>query len=227
MHKFLRVFVIIIIFFACLALGIYLAEFSLPEKTGPEPTQIIESNNQVRLLVLMVDELSSDNPELLSVWSVVLYYPEPKGIIFVPLSNPFTANYKNIQKAFDLTESYDPDPELLKDLQKQFRTRWEGSVVLDKAAMSILVQWLTNGNYSPGLQNMDIEQITEDNYFNNIQQICAFMRSSPANSLENLNWSTLVPEHFRTNLPFDKVMATWQNLIGSSAPLCDLINIDQ
>src|SRR3990170_4343495 len=81
MRKFV-IFLTILVFLACLGFGLYTSYKPDGNKNQVEgrfsPTVSPVSEYQSNYLIIHVDDLLAENPQLISVWGLIAYYPEPK-----------------------------------------------------------------------------------------------------------------------------------------------------
>jgi hypothetical protein len=57
-----------------------------------------------------------------------------------------------------------------------------------------------------------------------IQNMCALITSRELNPIETIEWTLINPDHFKTNLQFERIVGRWQNLSNSKAILCEIIS---
>lgn len=216
MQKFLRILIIIFLFVMCLLIGAKLANVSLSGNENVVINNNTQEQNQMRLLVFIVDELNIKNPELTAVWSVVIYYQDSNGMMFIPLSDVNSDGFKDIKRSFLLTSEKEPHEKTLKFFNTKYKTKWDAFIVLDRFAVEYLLKWMTNASF-------DVNSTVDVSKSVLIQNMCASITSSNLNSLELLEWTSISPIHFKTNLPFDRIMDGWQKLSESNSILCEII----
>lgn len=200
----------------CLLIGAKLANVSL---SGNETTVInndTQEQNQIRLLVFIVDELNKKNPELNEVWSVIIYYQDSSGLMFIPLTNENADGFKDLDRSFVLTTEKNPHEKTIKFFNTKFKTKWDAFIVLDRFAVEYLLNWITH-------EAMDVNSIVEPSKPVLIQNMCTAITSRELAALETLEWTLISPDHFNTNLTFDRIVAGWQKLSESNAILCEII----
>src|SRR5690554_2054840 len=93
MKKIVVFVVVLLIFFACAAVGYSIASrFDLLELEATiEPVES-EAGEQYRLLIVQVDQLDASQPRLVSVWYVSLFFIEnaPATLTFAQLYAPYS-----------------------------------------------------------------------------------------------------------------------------------------
>ena len=92
----------------CLLIGAKLANITLPE-------------NQNQLFV--VNDLTQKNPVLTSAWSLIMYFQDSKGVMFVPLVNEKQDDYIDYKRSFTLTSENEPHNKTIKFFNTRFKTK--------------------------------------------------------------------------------------------------------
>jgi len=215
MQKFLRILVVILLFMMCLLIGAKLANISLEGDQSTVKQPGAQENLQHRLLVFVVDELNDNNPNLISVWSVIIYYQDAKGIMFIPLTDNTMEDFREYKRSFLLKENKFPQDKSLKFFNTKFKTRWDATIVLDDYAKKYLIGWLN--------QTSDINNTFENLEIDIVDQLCATLTSRQENSLESPDWNLIIPAHFSTDLTFENMQELWQKLGSSEEFLCEQI----
>lgn len=200
----------------CLLIGAKLANVSLSGDENIVINNETQEQNQMRLLVFVVDELNKSGPELNAVWSVIIYDQDSSGFMFIPLSDVNSEGFKDIKRSFILTAEKDPHEKTLKFFNTKFKTKWDAHVVLDRNAIEYLLKWITH-------ETLDGNSSVEVSKSVLIQNMCASITSRELNALETIEWSLISPDHFKTNLTFDRIVDGWQKLGKSNALLCEII----
>ena len=216
MQKFLRILIIIFLFVMCLLIGAKLANVSLSGDENIVINSNTQDQNQMRLLVFVVDELNKKNPELNAVWSVIIYDQDSSGLMFIPLSDIYTDGFKDIKRSFILTTEKDPHEKTIKFFNTKFKTKWDAHIVLDRYAVEYLLKWITH-------ESLDVNSIVEASKTALIQNMCSSITSRELNALETVDWTLISPDHFKTNLTFERIVNGWEKLNQSNAILCEII----
>ncbi len=216
MQKFLRILIIIFLFMMCLLIGAKLANVSLSANDSVVINSDTQDQNQMRLLVFVLDDLTQKNPRLNEVWSVIIYYQDAKGIMFIPLSNKNDVGFKDLNRNFVLTSEIEPHQKTIKFFNTKFKTKWDANIVLDQYAVEYLTQWITQSS-------LDLNSLVGESNSTLIENLCTSIGSQALNSLETLEWTLIIPNHFKTNLPFGRMMDGWQKLGSGNPILCEMI----
>jgi len=201
----------------CLLLGAKLANISLPSDETSTYSLVDHEQSQLRFLVFVMDDLNQKTPRLNAVWSVIIYYQDSKGIMFIPITDKNEEEFKNINRNFLLTSDKKPHEKTIKYFNTKFKTKWDADIVLDLFAADYLIQWITHANY-------DTNTMIQPSNNALIEHVCNSIRSRELNSLETLEWPMITPDHFTTNLTFDRIMDAWQKLSEDYPILCEIIS---
>ena len=216
MQKFLRILIIIFLFLMCLLIGAKLANVSLSGDENIVINNNTQDQNQIRLLVFIVDELNKKNPELNAVWSVILYDQDSSGLMFIPLTDTNSEGFKEIKRSFILTTEKNPHEKTIKFFNTKFKTKWDAYILLDRYAVEYLLNWITRNS-------LDVNSMVELSKPVLIQNMCASITTGKLITLDTLEWNLISPDHFKTNLTFDRIVAGWQKLSDSNVILCEII----
>ena len=123
MQKIFRILIIIFLFTVCLLLGANLANITLPENKLQSNLEESEES-QAQILIFVVDDFDNRKPQLQSIWSVVFYWQDTKGIMFIPLSDQSNTNFEELKKSFLLTAEKDLNDRTIKYFNTKFKTKW-------------------------------------------------------------------------------------------------------
>ncbi|MHB0923235.1 MAG: hypothetical protein ACYC3H_04650 [Bellilinea sp.] len=201
MRKFV-IFLTILVFLACLGFGLYTSykpELTKKQAEGDNSAQMVTpvSQFQNNYLVIHVDDLTADAPQLISVWGLIAYFPEPK-LIFQALYPLATATNADIQSRYALSSQKVPDPVFLRTLEQVNQITWDNYILLDNLAFDQLGLFVYGGGLS-------IESVTnplpaEQSY---MQTLCDTFSIQGRNFLEGFQWKEIIPDHFRSNVSMD------------------------
>ncbi len=221
MRKFIIVLTILV-FFACMILGLYASNI-LPNpgqsKADVSPTKPPGSSYQRNIAILHVDDLQSDSPKLLSIWGLILYFPEPK-VILQPLYPLDIEGNADLGNRFSLSADKTPNPVFMKFLAEDNQITWDNYLVLDQNGMSAIGMWAFGGDplqvSDPSLPPLQLEKV----YFN---QICGALEAQGNKFLEGSSWIDIIPDHMHSNINLDDMLADWTKLTkGSQALDCQV-----
>jgi hypothetical protein len=225
MQKFFRIFIILIFFFACLIAGVYLAGFTNSDTQLTENPIDIENSNQINLLIFVVDQLDVKKPEFHSAWSVILYYPNPKGIVLVPLSSVSENTNNEILRNFKLDSKNFPNKKTIKFNEEKFNTQWDAVIILDLHAVQYFVDWLTERNVTidPSIQNGGIDAL--ENINNVSTNVCKYLSNHLLPEWENLDLRTISKTHYQSTLTDESLGNFWKVMHAENSPKCEVIQL--
>ncbi|HEX2979082.1 MAG TPA: hypothetical protein VHO48_02350 [Anaerolineaceae bacterium] len=222
----------IIVFTACLVLGIQAGNSSSlgnPNDPNPAEQTVATLAPQRTLLLVGVDDLQAASPRLISLW-VLFYRTDLSHVTVLPLyPNSDTARSQEISQAFTLTDERAPSDTFFSALKAE-RFQWTGYVLADQAATSQMIDWL---------QGVDLQGATLDgagalaslvdpwadlpgaldSQRRLGEGLCAKVAQLPSDSGWLAQTAGLIPTHLRTDLGLEMVFADWGALKGAAAPL--------
>lgn len=214
MQKFLRLLIILFLFIICLLIGANLANVTLPDNDNRTNLAEVEGT-QTQILLFIVDNFENRKPQLQSIWSVILYYQDSKGIMIIPLTDRTKPNFEELEKSFILTPEKDLSERTVKYFNTKFKTKWNSTIVVDEIGLPHLLNWVSNGQINVPGEDFSLEH-------GHIDVICSSI-SNKVPSFENLNWSPLSPNHFKSNLNIDQMKSIWSNFDQSTSLMCEII----
>ena len=226
MRKFIRIFVIIVLFFSCLFVGIYLAEFADTEKPASAGSLELEKNNQINILVVVVNQLEQSTPEFLSAWSLILHYPESSGLILVPLSSSTDKNFNELARNFRLDSHKNPSSKTQKYFEDAFNVQWDTFVVMDLYAVQLFTNWISNNEFPVNLSDAMNNEPDPDNKYENAFELCRLISNQTLPQWELLDSAAISEDHFQAQLPIDELNTLWSKLSNENQSKCDVILLE-
>ena len=220
--------IILLIFFACAALGFQIANRS---DLGPPAGQIEGTVNvgnggeQHNLVFVQVDQLDGHGPALKSVWFVSLFYMEgnPPTVTFAQIypsktQSPIT---NSIRKSFALDAKGEPSKAFWQAVSA-LKIKWEGYLLIDNLTMLRFLEWVNGpGNFGPVLDDVSAYPAESKQI---IEQTCRLVSGLDNRKTEDFVWGDLVPAHFRTNLRMETALAYWKRVTSSAvAARCEVV----
>lgn len=211
MRKFV-IFLTILVFLACLGFGLYTSykpELNKRAVEGDNPPQVTPvSQFQNNYLIIHVDNLTADSPQLISVWGLIAYFPEPK-LIFQALYPLDTATNADIQSRYSLSNQKVPDPTFLRTLEQVNQITWDNYILMDNLAFDALGQFVYGGGLN--IESISNPLPAEQAY---MQTMCGTFSIQGQNFLEGFHWKDIVPDHFRSNIGMDFGLANIDKLLS-------------
>ena len=220
MRKFV-IFLTILVFLACLGFGLYTSYKPDGNKNQVEgrfsPTVSPVSEYQSNYLIIHVDDLLAENPQLISVWGLIAYYPEPK-LIFQALYPMPTATNDEVLRRYKLSNQKIPDPAWLRALADFNQITWDNYILLDTSAMN----GLGAAAYGGGI-NFELPEDPGGAERPYMQAMCDSFAAQGRNFLLAYQWKDLIPDHFRSNVSLDFGLVNTDKLLSPGLPIaCEI-----
>ncbi|GAP11254.1 hypothetical protein BECAL_02440 [Bellilinea caldifistulae] len=208
----------ILAFLTCLVAGIAIAQKSLGSVNPQEPVQEIArpaSAHQQNILLIHVDQLEKNQPDVISVWGLILYFPEPKIILQSIYPSPI--GRENFPLAtFKLTKTKNLNPPFIQQVSLQTQMAWDNYILIDHQGLSFFAAGLTaNEVFSPENQTNGVIPV-ESAY---LARLCDRFVEMEQTAFQQIEWSHIIPEHWRSNLPFDQAILHWEKLTSPQSPI--------
>lgn len=222
MKKIVVFVVVLLIFFACAAVGYSIASrFDLLELEATiEPVES-EAGEQYRLLIVQVDQLDASQPRLVSVWYVSLFFIEnaPATLTFAQLYAPYSTaeSAQRLEQSFSMIPDGGPAPAFLRTVER-FRIGWDSYVVVDYFSTQRMLEWINGpGSYAAAFE-------TPEETTALLTRTCESLKALSNRENPPFDWTGLAPDHFRSNLRMEIGLAYWNRMTGlEQAIRCDLI----
>jgi hypothetical protein len=216
MRKFI-IFLTIVVFFGCLAMGLYTSNL-LPlngqanaEAVTKPPGGLYQRN----IAIIHVDDLKAENPNLISIWGLIFYYPEPQ-IIFQPLYPIHVDGNQNISSRFAITKNGDPNPVFMQFLSEDNKITWDNYILVDSDGISLFTSAIAGAALPEGSDSPDIVLTVESALYG---QFCNTVMTNPQLQFNSVTWTDLIPDHFHSNIILDDILSGWARLTRVEQPL--------
>ena len=192
----------------------------------PSNTGLIQQRN---LLLIHVDSLESDKPQLVSMWAIFFYPAESSNITFkqlYPSGNGINDQDITFSEQFQISDDGELNAKTIRALNK-YDIDWSGYILMDTRSMLHLTNWLQiqmlPESIEQAIQNPGaIIQIADEQQW--FDQICTQLESEDLENLNYLPWNEIIPVHMHTNLYFDDMVTLWDDLARSDfAPHCEVL----
>lgn len=229
--KKIGVLIIFVIFIGFAFLGFKVASKILPatrsvsNNQANNPTAITQQN----YLILRVDDLSANEPALISIWAALVYPSTPPQVMVLPLF-PSTNQevHERMADKFSLTHGKKVSPIFLRWVSREYDLQINGYILADQTALGQSMLWMTGQETSatsaPALSE-DEKSALIANGQSVYQQFCQMLLAgSGSGYYAAINWSALLPDHFVTNLSFDELIIQAEKILRAG-PLgqCNVI----
>lgn len=214
-----------IAFFAFLGIGFLIG------KSQSEPVaKVALPPEQLTLVIVTVDHLDGANPRLLSVTAAFLKSGESPAAAFKPLypSVDKPENSPDLSASFSLTADRLPTDGFWSALKK-YNFLWNGYLIMDTAGATTFAQWtgIPDPDSSNAQSAITPEQIKviSDRQTEYLNSLCDQIQNRALIELPEPVWSTLVPNHMRTDLSFESFVSYWDLFANPEKSLsCSVVN---
>jgi hypothetical protein len=217
------IFLTIIAFIACFLIGLYLAEIvpgkgSLKGSASNNPLATPASRFQHNILIVRVDDLQAKSPALVSIWGLIIYFPEPK-LIFQRIYPLSMLENDQIVSSFSLSAEKVPSNSFLRTLNESLKIVWDNYVILDAQAGDQFSAWAGGPPVSQAdtgadlSQNLDVESQV-------LRMVCEKYAVQTPGPRDPFDWQPIIPDHLTTNIPLDFGLLSSDRLSESGLPVC-------
>ncbi len=217
-------FILIILFVACGVIGILLANqfVDSDDQKTPEPvvyptrTAGAPGDGQTNLVLLRVNDLSADQPQLVSIWIAFLGPADYPGLTVMMLyPNPDAPDQvQSLADAFSLGEDKLPVQTFWQELAA-YKFTWDGYLLADSQAITAVSGWINNNQSQLQARPADSPEgyrIIQDEETSVFRNICSTLGSADDAAGPVPDWGSIIPLHMRTDLTFEAMMYSWGKL---------------
>lgn len=243
--KQLRLFLLIALFIFWLFVGFLVADRLLPivfsrfitpsDNTPPPLTPTVVSTpvlfiKQGTVLLIHVDDLSTTQPRLISIWAVFVSLTDQPSLIIKSIYPPAPQNDSNrIDAAFSLTPEGNLSPTFTEAL-KVFNFHWDNYVIYDHQALKMISDWITGSAVKETPSAVNISEVPLDMPEGErlaFENICKYLSASSTERGQKPSWQQIIPNHMRSDLLFDDTMVNWERItLASPLPHCEVLAED-
>jgi hypothetical protein len=218
--------IVILIFFGCATLGYQIAnvqDASMGKAAATDSDGM--RSEQHNLILLRVDRLNDEQPRLISVWFVSLFFVNdiPSTLTLAEIYPPKTPTgaSRSLERSFALSSNGDPAPGFWNTLEV-YKIQWESFVMIDTVGAEELLEWLIGpGDYQSVLQAAEVDQRESQRL---VEQICGSIVSAKSRDIGLFNWTTLAPQHFRSSLRMETGLSYWSRMTSAEKPVrCEIL----
>lgn len=167
-------------------------------------------STQTNYLLIHVNDLSADNPHLISVWGLFVFYSNSPQVMLIPLYPTYDeARSTALGSAFKIGKDGQISSRFIDEIQQSYEITTVGYVTVDNIGLSYFNKWIT-GNESQisaiTPQTADEKHIVLYNSQQFFTTACTqFSRSGVKSFIDQIHWADLLPSHFSTNLSFESL----------------------
>ncbi len=216
----------IAIYLLSLAGGFGFAGVRKANAIAPAPS----SNRQSSWIMVRVDDMTIEQPKLVSVWAMFLTFsPEPQ-VFFKPLySNETSTNkYPDLEKVFNVSADRTISADFIKELDRLI-TYPSGMVILDDIGFKSFSSWFMPpaivSNMRPFVPQTGSSRVMGGET-NDYKQICQSLENTIRPSLSSLPWMNMFPNHILAYPSLQGLTSLWEKLILSNLKAhCEVITV--
>lgn len=203
---------VIVIFIVSAVLGFQAAaRLSSGQSTQTQRNQGLPApSTQSNYLLIHVNDLSIDHPQLVSVWGLFVFYSNPPQVMLIPLYPTYDdARSTALGSAFKISKDGQVSSRFIDEIEKNYEISTIGYVMVDNSGLSFFNKWITGDE----IQIAAVTPLTADEkhiVLLNSQQFFSmactqFSRSGVTRFIDKIQWTDLLPIHFSTNLSFESL----------------------
>ncbi len=204
-----------LVFFVAVIAGYFIAAISgsLPPFPSRLPfSKDPESDQQQKILLVLVDDLKSSNPVVESIWMVYHYSNSQPALVFFPVySLREQSSYPQIQAEYNFNFLKNLSPKFRDSLEETYTLQWDRYLVLDNMLFSRIIKLVT-GKKAPKVLAQTPNQEKPADYqlvvLKYIKAYCSTVKSGKPDPAKNDDWN-LITEEFWTNIPRDQMDDFW------------------
>ncbi len=223
MQKFPRYFFYASVFVIFLFSGIFLAQkiisvFNAQEAENNENK--IQATNQIQLIIFFIDEMEVETPKLSGIWSVNIFEQDPKQITFMELTGPENENFLKISQQFSLDEQKNPNLKTIDTLERLYKMKWDGVVILDQQASKKFSKWIS--------ENVAEDPSTIENLVTNPSPVnfCDYLTLHDQSPISTFDLNILNNTDFHTTLSFEDIIGLTKIITSSPPPKCKIVPVN-
>lgn len=230
------ILIIVLVFIVCAYFGFKAAAKILPDNDATtisnQTSEDTAATLQNNYLLIHVNDLTLDEPELISAWVAFIYQSTPPQLMFIQVY-PSTNNEidDRLAQAFSLNSAKELNTRFIKQYNASFQTQNSGYILIDNIGAGYSNQWLF-GQETPVTSTAAVTDeeksalhVSEQSSF---QQFCQLTSTGAANSyFSAVNWTLLLPDHFSTDIPFATIAITTDQIAFASSPIqCKVLSAE-
>ena len=214
-----------LVFTICFAAGIYAASL-LPEgtreslKVDQRTIKTPASQFQQNILIIHVDDLQAESPALISVWGMILYFPQPT-LIFQPLFPLAIEGNEDLLDFYAISPGKVPSEKFLSALSIKNDIFWDNYILLDSSAVQVFLTQTSENELALADISDTSGVIQREEAL--ISGICLSFTQQENSFVDNFTWQNLMNTHMQTDIPMDTFLVNQQKLLGPEKPAqCDV-----
>ncbi len=230
-----KLFIIIasVVFLGCVFFGFNAASNLFAERAQNQ-SNIIETPQtslvQSNYLLVLVNNLSAEKPQLISLWGVLNYPSIPPEVVFIPIFPSINVEFnREIDSVFDLSNTKKISARSIGKIEQVVDLSFNGYFVTDNKA---LLRFAAYANlekleiFNSPAQSSESILAVQTNINSFFTALCQLCKTGASNSFfSQIEWSQLLPDHFSTDQSFEELMLMIDR-INNSAVLttCEVLS---
>ena len=224
MKAIVLILLILLVFLGCALLGFQAAgQLNPSQADSREPVLDAEfKGEQYNLLLMRVDQLNSPQPKLISIWFVSLFFlaDNPTTLTLAQIYPSNSPSSLSLEQTLAFTAQGEIAPAFWEKMA-DYGFNWESYVVVDTVGANSFLQWLSGpGDYTGVLE---AASGSRENGLRMVEQTCNSIASASGRDIGQVNWSDLMPAHFRSNIRLEAGLVYWDRLIDTGPVRCEII----
>jgi hypothetical protein len=174
--------------------------------------------NQQNILLVQVDQLESETPQLVSVWGVFVYLREPSSIMFVPLyPGDEQALSEKMVREFRLTPGNGLDPNFQHMVENEIAVAFDNYILVDSAGLQQVRDWIQS------IETSDAYPVSDEKSL--LRAVCRYVLSPDRDQKASLEWTGMFPDHASTNLAFQDAISSWETVAAQGSSVrCEVFD---
>lgn len=226
--------VVIVVFGVCAFFGYKAASKILSARQSPSEQAVVSANSpapsQKNYAFIHVNDMTLEQPELISVWVGFVNESSPPQFMFLPIYPTTNADiHDRVKETFALDADHKVNQRFLKQLQSSYDFKLNGYLLTDDTGVHYSNLWIT-GVDSPVVSAAAVTDEEKQALLLSgqtaWQQFCQLVSTGTANTyFSAINWTLLLPDHFSTDLDFASItLLTDQIVHAASAVQCEILS---
>lgn len=212
---------VLFVFILFLGIGYGLGVHLVVDNPSVEASYSTNTTDTRVITLLEVSDLLNPEPELISIWFIHLTPGDAPRLGFTPVSAVSLVDEPNFDllAEFFLDANGTPSNKFLQSLRK-LKVQSDGYVILDQVAVSAFINWFSVKDSAEliGLENHSMAE-----YGKILRGMCQAFPGITGIEMQELPWSKISADHFKTSLHFDQVMSDIRFLTASNSPRCEMV----
>ncbi len=209
----LFLFIAAVVFLGCVFFGYKAASKLFANRAGNQNNiseTPLTSLEQSKFLLVLVNDLSADKPQLISLWGVLNYPSSPPQVVFLPLYPTTNAELNHeISSAFVLSNMKQISSRSIGKMEKIVDLVFDGYFITDNTA---LLRFAAYANlekleiFNEPAATSESNIAVQNNISTFFTAFCQLCKSGASNAFfSQIEWSPLLPKHFSTDLSFEEL----------------------